>query len=270
MSEEAQKVNGFVYVIESPADMDILNGQSEGLVLCNALQLARVPFTYSLVTSPRTFQLCLQERLGQAIAAHQGRLPILHFSMHGNEHGICLSSGDFLSWADLRAALAPLNEAMNGALLISMSSCNGGNGGIMAMHEEDSQVFWALVGNSGSALWSDAAVAYVTFYHLFFKGRELQECVNAMRIASGDERFLVLFGKDIKQTWIGFKQKQMQEMVEALQANGGGGALAQLFTQAPEGETNEPPAPAQPLPGQKILDGSLLNFQASMPSGGGS
>jgi hypothetical protein len=55
MVDEVQKVNGFVYVIESPADMDILNGQSEGLVLCNALQLARIPFTYSLVTSREPF-----------------------------------------------------------------------------------------------------------------------------------------------------------------------------------------------------------------------
>jgi len=40
----------------------------------------------------------------------------------------------------------------------------------MAMYEDDEFTFWALVGNTGSRSWADTAMAFMSFYHLFFKG----------------------------------------------------------------------------------------------------
>jgi hypothetical protein len=122
--------------------------------------------------------------------------------MHGNDSGVALTSEEFLSWEELHAELAPLLNAMNGGLLICMSSCFGFAGCRMAMNTSKDHAFWAIVGNSGSVDWSDAAVAYITFYHQFFKETPIEQCVRLMGEASGDKNFLQVQGHALKQSWI--------------------------------------------------------------------
>jgi hypothetical protein len=61
--------------------------------------------------------------------------------------------------------------------------------------------FYALVGSSNKVSWQDAAVAYVTFYHLLFKGISIDECVEKMKLASHNNDFGVWRGSEIKETW---------------------------------------------------------------------
>lgn len=109
----------------------------------------------------------------------------------------------------------PLNNAMQGGLLICMSSCFGGAGCRMAVHEGTDQPFWALVGNTESASWHDAAVAYVTFYHLFFKGFSVVECVERMKSASNDSNFIVLSGHQVKANWVDYMAAIRREELAA-------------------------------------------------------
>jgi len=221
-------IQGFVYVIESPADIDLLDGRLEGGSLCEAMRLAAIPHWYSLVTTPKSFEKSLGLRLHEALLQFN-QLPILHLSMHGNDKGVALTNGEFLSWENLRKSLTPLTNVMVGSLLICMSSCFGGSGCRMAMHEEKDQPFWALVGNSKSALWSDAAVAYITFYHLFFKGIPVEQCVERMRSASGDDNFMVFSGQSVKANWASFMENL--RLVQALQnySSSNTGTLGGLF-----------------------------------------
>ncbi|TXH72844.1 hypothetical protein [Thiobacillus sp.] len=206
----------FVYVIESPADADLLDGRTEGKSLCEAFQLADIPYSYSLVTTPKTLEESLGPRLIKALS-HFNQPPILHLSMHGNDEGVALTNGEFLTWANLRKLLTPLTNTMEGGLLICMSSCFGSSGCRMAMHEDTDHPFWALVGNSQTALWSDAAVAYITFYHLFFKGVSVEQCLERMRSASGDNNFMVFSGLSIKANWASFMEgSRRASMVQAL------------------------------------------------------
>jgi hypothetical protein len=227
--------NAFVYVIESPADTDLLDGRTEGRALCEALSLANVPHWYSLVTTSKTFAESLGTRLSQAVSHFQS-FPILHLSMHGNDKGVALTNGDFLTWENLRKYLAPLTNGMQGGLLICISSCLSSFGCRMAMHEDNDQPFWALVGNDGSPSWSDAAVAYITFYHLRFKNVPLQQCVERMRTASGDENFRVVFGHQVKADWEALRQKErpLEALLAALQSysSANSGTLSGLFGQA--------------------------------------
>ena len=227
--------SGFVYVIESPSDSDLLDGRTEGRSLCEALRLAEIPHWYSLVTTPATFADSIGRRLSEALSRFS-QPPIIHLSMHGNNDGVALTNGEFLSWGNLRTSLAPLTNAMNGGLLICMSSCFGSSGCRMAMHEETDQPFWALVGNSGSALWADAGVAYITFYHLFFKDVPVEQCVERMRLASGDNNFMVLSGHAVKADWAAHiamvRREQLAEAVRSYSANNRGG-LGALFRQYP-------------------------------------
>lgn len=191
---------GFVHVIESPSAQDLLDGRTEGRSLCEALSLANIPHCYNLATTLESFREALGARLTNACAQHEAP-PILHLSMHGNNEGVALTDGTFLTWNQLRLELAALKNAMAGGLLICMSSCFGGAGCRMAMHEDGDQPFWALVGNTREAMWADAAVAYIAFYHQFFKGKSVQECVDVMRIASGDPNFLYHSGHEVQASW---------------------------------------------------------------------
>ena len=209
-------LNAFVYVIESPAPQDLLDGRTEGRSLCEVLRLADIPHWYSLVTTPETFQSSLTTRLVDA-ASTLKKSPILHLSMHGDGLGVQLTNGDMLTWDQLRKAIDPVTNALNGGLLVCMSSCEGASGCRMAMHQEPDHPFWALVGSSQQVLWADAAVAYITFYHSFFKGASLEESVNRMRIASGDTSFLHFSGAQIKADWAAYSQKTYQDaLVRAL------------------------------------------------------
>lgn len=207
-------MGGFVHIIESPSADDLLDGRTEGRVLGEALRLAEIPHSYNLPTTVQAFRKALHDRLLDAWKHHQ-QPPIVHLSMHGNNDGVALTDGTFLSWTDLRHSLAPLTNAMQGGLLICMSSCFGSSGCRMAMHDESDQPFWALVGNAGSASWSDAAVAYVTFYHLFFKGIPVKECVDRMKMASNDTNFMLWSGREVKASWVEHVQKFRREQIAA-------------------------------------------------------
>lgn len=203
-NKDTQMLQAFVHIVESPSATDLLSDQVEGRALCGALKLACIPHVYNLASNRETFRAALSERLAEALntPALQGLRPVLHLSMHGNDSGVELTSGEFISWDVLHSDLAPLMNAMNGGLLICMSSCFGLSGCRMAMNTTTDQTFWALVGNSKSVDWSDAAVGYITFYHQFFKGTPIDRCVRVMGEASGDQNFLHLPGHALKQSWI--------------------------------------------------------------------
>lgn len=205
------KLNGFVHIIESPSGIDLLDGRTEGRVLSEALRVAGIPHCYNLASDKQMLLEALGNRLASAWKSHN-RLPMLHLSMHGNNDGVQLTSGEFLTWHELRNALLPAIRAMQGGLLVCMSSCFGLSGCRMAMYSDEEPPFWALVGNSGSATWADAAIAYVSFYHLFFKGFPLTTCVDSMKVASGDYQFMCFFGQETKENWQAFIQRHENEI----------------------------------------------------------
>jgi hypothetical protein len=189
-------VPAYVHIIESPSPNDLLNERSEGRALNESLKLGSIPLCYNLVTTIETFNTALVRRLNEASMNFQ-KHPILHLSMHGNQDGIILTDNTFLEWADLEAMLRPLNNHLKGELLICMSSCSGSYGRVMAIDKDKNETFWALIGNNSSISWKDAAVAYITFYHLVFKDNilvgksQIKEYVDYMKLASRNDNFEV-------------------------------------------------------------------------------
>lgn len=182
-------------MIESPSSEDLLDGRTEGRVLLETLRLASIPAWYSLATTRETFEKSLKERLVQAVREIPDKWPILHLSMHGNHDGIGLTDGDFISWNELKSLLSELMDAMAGGLLICVSSCFGTSAMRMAMQMDQNHTFWALVGHHKEADWSDAAIAFSTFYHHFLKLRaHITDSVSAMKVASGETTFRSISG----------------------------------------------------------------------------
>ncbi|CAN7689060.1 hypothetical protein LJR231_005614 [Phyllobacterium sp. LjRoot231] len=62
--------------------------------------------------------------------------------------------------------------------------------------------FFATVGSFSNVPWHDALVAFVAFYHNWFKNKPLFECVEVMKAASGHNSFVIYSGEEQKQAFI--------------------------------------------------------------------
>jgi hypothetical protein len=209
-------INAFVYVVESPSDFDLLDGRTEGAALCEVLRLASVPFAYSLATTRAALDEALTNRLYGEIERYS-RWPIIHFSAHGNQEGIGLTDGHDVSWADLHFLMRDLKNGMNGGLLTCLSACYGIAAAKMDLRTDKDSPLFATVGHSGSPSWSTSAVAFMAFYHQLFLGAELEGCVQAMQVASGDFGFQILSGKQVKDDWTrSVRQQQAKRLLDTL------------------------------------------------------
>ena len=53
------------------------------------------------------------------------RSPLLHLETHGSPHGLHLASNELVTWRELRAPLAAVNEAGRLNLVVLVAACNG-------------------------------------------------------------------------------------------------------------------------------------------------
>jgi len=112
-----------------------------------------------------------------------------------------------MTWAELGELLTPINGALDGKLIVSMSCCEGYSGVRMAMKTDDSPLpFFALVGSSETPLWSETALAFAVYYHRLVHGAHVSTAVEAMNIGSGCNHFHVQWAEDSKRSYIDFLQ----------------------------------------------------------------
>lgn len=187
----------FLYIVESPSEEDLFCQRTEGNLLLEALRLAEVPnpihdrVQYRLVVSVDSFDRALLKDLPMKLKELKGVTPILHLSMHGDAGGLQLTDGTEIAWKELAKLLSEVNKGFaNNQLIVCVSACRGFYGGMMQFFDRRRRPFKALVGPWNQPRWDDAAVAYVTFYHLLMnKGRSVKTSVKAMKMASGNQKF---------------------------------------------------------------------------------
>jgi hypothetical protein len=199
-----------VYIVESPNPKDLFDGRTEGRILCEALRIAGIATEYRLVTSRAMFDYALtDEFVSLARVRSDQKLPILHISAHGNRDGIGLTDGTDLPWADLRHRFIPANEALKGLLIVGLSACDGASARQMAMWESGPPPFGLLFGHEGDGSWSDLAIGFAAFYHRFIhKNTGLAKSLEAMKMASGSDKFTVLCGPKIQADWTEYFEKR--------------------------------------------------------------
>lgn len=165
---------GKVYILESPHSDDIHAGICEGKGLQHALELSKVPCRYTQVESIAAFQAEMD-----AIARDLGpldrqakSLPLFHISCHGNEDGICLTSGEWVPWMLLRDLLRSvavktnrINRSGDGLAVLTMSVCYGASAHKMFSLEPGKNPVMAIIGPNQPILWQDGLVAFTVFYH---------------------------------------------------------------------------------------------------------
>lgn len=206
-----QKFEFFVYIVESPSAPDIYHRRSEGGLVAQTIRLDRIPCVVRTAINREAFVAALRIGLPEAMKQFPGRHPILHLSAHGGPDGIQLSSGEIVTWAQLRALVLPINDSLQGALLLCMSACEGYAACRMAMEIGDApHPYFAMIGNVASPSWSDTAVSYLAFYHLLAKGRTILDAVDAMKSASGEFGWAVRTADEIKQSYVDFVKTRVE------------------------------------------------------------
>ena len=201
----------FVYIVESPSAPDLYHGRSEGGLVAQALQLDLIPCVTRTAIKLEAFIAALRIGLPEAMKQWPGRFPILHLSAHGGKDGIQLPSGEVVTWLHLRELLLPINESLQGALLLCMSACEGYNACRMAMEvKETPHPYFAMIGNFGSPTWADTAVSYLAFYHLLAKGWRILNAVEAMKSASGDNGWMAETADKTKRNFIEFVESKVE------------------------------------------------------------
>ena len=180
-------------------------------MVAQAIRLDLIPCVVRTAINSEAFIAAMRIGLSEAMKLCPGRHPILHLSAHGSKDGIQLSSGEIVGWVDLRSLLLPVNVSLQGALLLCMSACEGYSACQMAMQVGDGpHPYFAMVGNCGTPSWSDTAVSYLTFYHLLAKGWTILDAVQAMKIASGDAKWIIQTAEEIKRGYIEFLQAKVE------------------------------------------------------------
>lgn len=211
----------FINVIESPSKEDLAAGRSEGKMLTAALELACLPHSYSLVGNYSEFMTALGKWTTDATNEHK-RVPVIHLSMHGSPDGVVLTDGKFLPWADLNWKFRMINLKLKDILVVCLSSCYGLSGLRMLKETthgilEHQKPFRLLVSNLNPVPWSDAAVAFSTFYHLLERGKNPLEMITAMRIASGNDGFFgLLTGNTLDEQVIVLGSDQLRKAVDTV------------------------------------------------------
>jgi len=197
------RIKFFVFVIESPSAVDLYHRRSEGEIVRQAVELNGIQCVVKTAISPQAFAACLKIGLSEAMSEMPGFIPLLHVSAHGDTNGLQLSDGYLMSWQELKELLRPVNQALNGSLVVCISSCKGYSGIQMAMYpEEVDYPYFAIIGCGAEPTWGETAVGFATFYHHLWRGEHITAAVNAMCVASGNEAFFLEHAEWTRQTYI--------------------------------------------------------------------
>lgn len=192
----------FVFLVDSPSNDDLFEGYSIGMALRDTLRAIRIPCFYTLATSIQTFNNAFYQRLPIAIHEIQrnpstNAVPFIHLCMHGAPEGIQLTDNSFVNWHSLRQLLLSHKYVKGFDPFVCMASCNGLSA--TNMSNAFDKAFEFLIGNTGKVLQSDVTVAYASLYNsIIHKQINVDQAVNAMRVASGDHNFYYAHGESLK------------------------------------------------------------------------
>ena len=201
-------MNFFVHIVESPSALDVLDARLEGRVLYQAIDTSGVQSTYLVACDKETFWEAIGNRLLDAIAQDSyQRWPFLHLSAHGVQSGIELTNRDFVTWVELTGYLRRLNRVLQGRLLLSVSSCHGAYA-VQEVLKEGDHPYFALVGPADQIPLSDLAVGFSAFYHILSKTWDLHGAFEAMKIASGSNKFRLFITEQVKKDYEAWQLQQ--------------------------------------------------------------
>ena len=209
--------NFYIHIVESPSPDELLDGITEGRVLCEFLDIAEIPYSYNLALDWDQFEIAMTDRVEKAIYTFD-KIPILHLSTHGSEQGIQLTdqsrTNDLIPWPELAEYLLDIHEYIGG-LGVCMSCCGGAHGIQMAevIEKEDIPYQW-IAGSFSDIDLRDAALAYTILYRRLHRGvDDICLLIQAIRVASGISDFNIWRSERIQEA---YRQERIAEIIERI------------------------------------------------------
>lgn len=201
-----------VYIIESPTSDEISKGINEGAGLSKAFASSGIDHKLYNVADVSGLRSAIEE-ITTDVSQIKFRLAAvtIHISMHGNDEGIGLTSGDFVTWKDLAELLrilfakAFIPREVYGIRLCPLTLCFSTCHGLSAERindytTEDESLFQYIVGPVEAVTWANAEKAFVEFHRHTLDGKgSSKEAVRIMNtVAHLDNVFQARFGKGLK------------------------------------------------------------------------
>jgi hypothetical protein len=135
-----------IYVIQSLPKGQLQTGlrlaQDDLNTLCGQFDMG-----LEFIEIQNEFQLSafINETINECLDKQKPIFPIFHFEMHGNEHGIQLSSGEVINWQRFNSYCKMINIACKNNLAVIMAVCKGFYA-INKIKIKDSTPYYLLIG----------------------------------------------------------------------------------------------------------------------------
>jgi len=139
-----------------------------------------IPVIFRKPTSAIGLLAILDELNADVMAT--GRSPILDIECHGNEEGLEMADGSFVTWEQIKPKLEAINLACRFNLILLLGCCCGGYFASTTRLRERS-AFCAYVGPTESVAAGSLYDGFLAFYQSLFKDRDLTTAMQAMRAA---------------------------------------------------------------------------------------
>lgn len=190
--------NFFIFVVESPFESEVRSSTSEGKAIAQVLALSGVPTQVLAVADAEELERCIRIDFVRAgMHQHNGRVPVLHLSAHGDLDGLKLRNGA-VPWSHVANWMSDVNWEYFGTVLASISACRGLQGyqGALGRHPERLP-FMTLVGSTAEPRWGQSAAAFVALYTQLAYGSSIRTAVEAMRWASRHAEWDFVLGDEL-------------------------------------------------------------------------
>lgn len=133
---------------------------------------------------PITKSEFLQSLLEVGAEARTGnRSPIVHIEAHGGTRGLEVSSGEFVSWWEMKDALTEINTASRFNLLVVMAACCGGHL-IEIVRPTDRAPVWGVIGPDRDLAADRIETDFQAFYDEFFTSQNGLRALERLNDAS--------------------------------------------------------------------------------------
>ena len=131
--------------------------------------------------------------------AQLGKRFCMHFVCHGNQHGIQIGPAtqhsSFVKWNELYTHFVAINGAMNGALLINMTTCKGLHAAKVVQLNGAPLPFFGLIGALRDLPIDDALAINTLFYEKQLSGMPIQQIVPSINQERGEEILYCVSGE---------------------------------------------------------------------------
>jgi hypothetical protein len=202
MVKKIKSTEATVFIIES-LEKEESDSMSEGKIISRTLKLSGKGSEYSFVRTKDKFRNLIK-KFGKSKHRY------LHISIHGNNQDIGPKNWD-ISASELALMLKPCIKNRR----LFLSSCSGADGQFALEILKISRCY-SVVAPIGKICFDDAAVFWISFYHLMFlKDRQRMKTMTLLNIAERCANFVempfMIFYKSrniMKQKMVGRKGKR--------------------------------------------------------------